>query len=699
MSDINVAVSATFTAETLQEPLALFLDLLRWDAEIEFAPFGQVFQTLLDPSGVFAKNRDGFKIVLVRYEDLTTLDQATSEAEKAVRDLAAALRSAGDVFRGHLLVQVCPASPAALNNPERAALFALLDQVLASELANARIHLISSDEQDRDYPVAEPHDEKSHALGAIPYTAEFFAALAASLSRTMHRLSMPVYKVIALDCDDTLWSGVCGEDGPENVVIDGPRETLQNFMKRQRQSGKVLAIASKNNEGDVLETFRLHPEMPLSLGHFSGRRINWEPKSTTIPSLARELNLGVDSFVFVDDNPKECAEASLALPELVTLPLPADPSQIPAFLRHAWVFDSLGIGTEEDRRRGESYATEGRRKEFRKQARTLGEFLAALELAVEISPLRSENVARAAQLTQRTNQMNFTTVRRSEQEVREMLGQNRCFVVHMRDRFGDYGLVGLIVLDPVPEAVRLDTFLLSCRALGRGVEHRMLRFVGGQALERNLSSVRIPFTPTSKNPPARELLESIGATGESPFAFDAETLRRLRFDPSRGVERQDVAASPETEASVKSPPDYAAIANLRTPEGILAAIRKQKLARAGARPKGEAPRTDLETRLCGLWSELLALPSVGIHDNFFDLGGHSLLAVQLVSRLHKELNVDLPLEAVYTGTLTVAELARSIETFQSAPVEDPEYQALLAEIEGLSDEEAEALLARESGLG
>jgi hypothetical protein len=268
--------------------------------------------------------------------------------------------------------------------------------------------------------------------------------------------------------------------------------------------------------------------------------------------------------------------------------------------------------------------------------------------------------------------------------------------------------VGLIILetriseagDPPPDDAHLDldTFLLSCRALGRGVEHRMLRFVGEQAVERKLGTVRIRFVPTAKNAPSRDLLESIGASGEPPFAFAAEALRHLRFDPSRQA-KAERSPEPVARAHGSRPvPDYARIATLRTPERILAAIRKRKLETAAMRHVGEPPRTVLERRLCALWGDLLALPSVGIHDNFFDLGGHSLLAIQLVSRLHKELHIDLPLEAVYTGTLTVAELARAIETFQSTPVEDPEYQALLAEIGGLSDEEAEALLLRESDL-
>jgi FkbH-like protein len=664
MSVARVAISATFTAEPLREPLELFLRLLRWPSVVEFAPFAQVFQTLLDPNGLFARNAAGFNIVLLRAEDLSASDAVDRLAEAASRHAS-------------LLIRVCPPNGLAMEQE-------LLQRLPASVLSSAG--------QDRLYPVHELYDPRAHHLGAIPYTSEYFAALAAQLARELHRLNRVPAKVITLDCDDTLWSGVCGEDGPYGVSLDSPRRELQVLLKAQRDIGRLLTIASKNNEGDVLDTFRAHPEMPLAIDDFAARRINWEPKAVSLRALAQELNLGLDSFVFVDDNPKESQEVAAELPEVAAVTLPAGAEDIPDFIDHVWAFDAPPTITAEDRRRASLYAQQAERTTWQRQARTLEEFIAGLELSVDLAPIQPADFPRVAQLTQRTNQMNFSTRRRTEADVAEFLatgGIGRA--IKVRDRFGDYGLTGLLLLQPAPPTLFIDTFLLSCRALGRGVEHRMLREAGAIAQQLGLATVTAPLIPTPRNAPAQEFLASIAPAGE---LIPAETLAALVYEPSKSFPHTQEPAPPPTPHHPQAP-DYQRIALLRRPADILAAIQSDKLSRATPRTAGEPPRTDLERRLCVLWSELLGLPSIGIHDNFFDLGGHSLLAVQLVAHLQKELALDLPLEAVYTGTLTVAELARSIEIFQLTQLDAVEYAALLAEIESLTDEEAEALLATE----
>ena len=475
--------------------------------------------------------------------------------------------------------------------------------------------------------------------------------------------------------------------GPRNVVVDGPRLALQRFMAKRRGAGRLLVIASKNNEADVLETFREHPEMPLRLEDFARRRIDWVGKAESLQSLSDELGLGLNSFVFVDDNPKETAEVTAELPEVAALALPSDPNEIGEFLEHFWALDEAAVVTADDRNRTESYAHEAERGSWERQARSLEAFIEGLDLAVEFEPLEERQMARAAQLTQRTNQMNFTTRRRKEGDIREFLQSGSGVVASVRDRFGDYGLVGLILLREVSAELRVDTFLLSCRALGRGVEHRMMRKIGELAVERGLIRVNAEFERTDRNAPAEEFLNRIGD-------WSAGGLARLVYQPSQRVP----STRPSHTVGVGRPPraaDYQRVAELRRVPDLLRAIRNAKKPVTEPVPVSEPARTDLERHLCALWSELLGVPAVGVHDNFFDLGGHSLLAVQLVSRLHRDLAIELPLETVYTGTLTVAALARSIELTELGGMDESAYAAVLAEIESLSDEEAEALLASE----
>ena len=337
--DHGIAISATFTAEAIQPGLAFWASELGLPHEIRFAGYGQLFQQLLDPASLFARNRGGFNVALVRFEDW----RAAGEEESVAR-LAEAVRSAAARFQSPLIVAVCP--PA----------FAALEGRLTAGIADLPgVYVIPSEEIRARYPVAEVYDSLGAELGHVPYTPVFFAALATAVARRIHAIATPPRKVVVLDCDDTLWKGICGEDGPLGIAIDPPRRALQGFMAERRRAGYLLALCSKNNEEDVLDTFRAHPEMPLRIGDFAARRINWEAKSTNLESLAEELDLGLDSFILVDDNPKECTEVQAALPEVLALPLPADPAQIPAFLQHVWAFDRARI-TEEDRRRPEWYA-------------------------------------------------------------------------------------------------------------------------------------------------------------------------------------------------------------------------------------------------------------------------------------------------------------------------------------------------------
>jgi FkbH-like protein len=708
--DRAIAISATFTAEAIQPGLAFWAGELGLDHEIRFAGYNQLFQELLDPVGLFARNR-GFNVALVRFEDWL---RDGGGAQERARQLVEAARSAAAMFSAPLILAVCPATPRSNRECEAA------EGVLFRGIADLpAVHTISSAEVLSLYPVREIHDPHGDELGRLPYTPEFFVALATAVARRIHAIAFPTYKVVALDCDETLWAGICGEDGPQGVSLDLPRRALQEFMLEKRRSGMLLVLASKNNEEDVMETFRCHPEMPLGIGDFAARRVNWGSKATNLRSLAEELELGLDTFILVDDNPKECTEAQAGAPEVLALALPPRAEEIPEFLRHVWAFDRARV-TEEDRRRAELYAQRAERTRAERSAGSLEEFLASLELEIGIAPMKPEQVARVAQLTQRTNQMNATCMRRREAEVLDALRSGaECLTVDVRDRFGSYGLTGVVIFRCEGAALAVDTFLLSCRALGRGVEHRMVARLGEIARKRGLARVEIPFVQGQRNRPAQLFLESLrAADADGVFRLGAEEVAAVRYTAGQGSRpeplRHGVPPGPGS-ASVQSRDpvgagwtgletsparriDYRRIATeLRDPHAILerirAATRRTLPDRPDAFPR-TPPRTPLERELAELWAALLNVPSVGIHDNFFELGGHSLLAVQLLSRVRQVWGVELSLEVVYSGEFTVAELAKAVE-LKEIEEAGGDYRALIEELENLSDEEVRALLAEE----
>lgn len=679
----TLAITATFTAEPLSEPLRYWLDRLELPAKVEFAPYNQVFQQLLDPASSVARNARGLNLVLLRLEDwrhtgsLAESEPAAGEenVRRNVREFVAAMKSAAERTPTPFLVCVCPASKATNATSSEARVIAEQQAALEAELAGlAGVYLLTPGELAAWYPVADYDDASAYELGHVPYTPVFFSALATAIARKFHALNRRPVKVIVLDCDQTLWSGVCGEDGPEGVGIDASRRALQQFIVAQREAGKLICLCSKNVEEDVLGVFALRADMPLRLEHIAARRLNWLPKSENLRSLAEELQLGLDSFVLVDDNPVECAEVDANCPEVLALQLPEDPALLPQFLRHCWVFDDLKL-TVEDRHRAEMYRQNRERERLRAQAPSLKVFLAELDLRVDIDSATADDLARVSQLTQRTNQFNCTSLRLSEGEVLSRLAKGLVHAVRVSDRFGDYGLSGVVVTRETPSCLDVEIFLLSCRVLGRGVEHRTLARLGEIALERGLSWVDVHYSRSSRNKPAFDFLERVGAefkqalNGGYVFRFPAEVAARLRFEPSQVSPLEITPRSiPGKEPDGPRPAKFAGYRKIALEAGDSETIHQAIETHAAQRNRrtsgGASPRTKVERQLCELWESLLHVERVGVTDDFFELGGHSVLAVRLFAGIEKLFGRKFPLVTLFQAP-TIEQLAEVISRGQT----------------------------------
>ena len=699
MPNFRFALSATYTAEPLEPVLTFWGRRLSLDLDVQFAPYNQVSQTLLDPAGLFTANQRGVNVILVRIEDLAQFDRndpaTLSRIESNLRGLLDIVRPAPAHMSVPLIFVLCPSSPEFLADPARARF--VRDMAALTEAAlddSPGLQCLTSGEIERLYPVIEKHSPEGDRLGRIPYTELYFCALGTALVRLTHGLYMPPFKVIALDCDNTLWRGICGEDGPRGVTIDEPYRELQRFMADQRDSGMLLTLASKNNADDVLDAFAQNPDMPLSFRQFVATRLNWEPKQENLESLADELSLGVDSFILVDDSPKETAQVAESLPQVLSLTLPHNPDDIPHFLNHVWAFDHVVV-TEEDRHRNVYYT---QAQEFGRElakAQSAEHCLETLDLRVHMNPMTPDRLPRTAQLTQRTNQFNLTTIRRTEQEI---AGSGlECRVIDVADRFGEYGLTGVVLYKTEGDTLVLDTFLLSCRVLGRGVEHCVMSALAEEAAARGLDSVMASFVATAKNAPARDFLESIRPQ------YRVEGGYRFPVSALIGLKPQAAAIAAVPQSSKRKPsaapphkrPDYQQIAReLSTAAQVHEAISAEFTPAAIDQSMNET-----ESKLAVIWCDLLKRPSVPLSGNFFDLGGHSLLAVALIVRVKEAFGIELPIDDVYAAGLTLGGLARNIEArLAGAPqANDAEYEAILRELESLSDEEVERLLAEESG--
>lgn len=353
-------------------------------------------------------------------------------------------------------------------------------------------------------------DQRKWLMARLPLSAEAMRWLGSEWSRFVCCLAGRSSKVVVTDLDNTLWGGVVGEDGPAGIHLGadyagaGFRE-LQHALLACYDRGIMLAIASKNNEADALEVLDTHPDMILKRKHFASVRINWNHKTQSIREIAEELNVGIDSILFLDDNPSEREIVRRELPFVTVLELPGDPLAYANAVRNHPALQRLTLSAE-DRERNRYYVEQKARDELSQSTQTIEDFYRALDQVVEIQPANRGTISRIAQLTQKTNQFNLTTKRYSEQEI-ETLANSADWGVHsanVRDRFGDNGIVALAITHRNGKNLEIDTFLLSCRVIARTVETAILAFLADEAKAAGCNMLRGWFCPTKKNQPAAE---------------------------------------------------------------------------------------------------------------------------------------------------------------------------------------------------
>ena len=345
--------------------------------------------------------------------------------------------------------------------------------------------------------------------GTLRLCRHVFAAVRALLSGPK--------KVLVLDLDNTLWGGVVGELGAYGVQLgespDGEAfRAFQSYCKELAQRGIVMTVASKNNEADAREPFERNPDMVLRLEDIAAFSANWEPKSRNIARMAEQLRLGLDSFVFFDDNPAEREQVRQALPQVEVVDVPEDPAEYVAALASTLLFESLPL-TAEDADRGAQYQAEARREDAKQAFGSLDDYLGSLEMVGDLRPVDDADMQRVVQLLGKTNQFNLTTRRHSEAVVRGFLALPRSvlYTLRLRDRFGDHGLVAVVLAVPeTAEVLRIDTLLMSCRVIGRTVEQFLWSRTVQRARELGFARVEAEFLPTAKNAQVARLFDEFG---------------------------------------------------------------------------------------------------------------------------------------------------------------------------------------------
>mgnify|MGYP001193854912 FL=1 len=323
-------------------------------------------------------------------------------------------------------------------------------------------------------------------------------------------------KCIVLDLDNTLWGGIIGEDGFDGIEL-GHSSNGKAFVEFQKQllslweQGIILAINSKNNFDDAIKVIKEHPDMILREKHFASIKINWNDKAQNLIDISEEINIGLNSMVFFDDDKLNQERIKNEFPEVLTIELPNDPSQYTEILTDLNDFNVLQ-STEEDSKRGEMYAQQRQRNQFKETVSNLEQFLNQLKIKVKIKKSNEFTVPRISQLTLKTNQFNLTTRRYQEEDIKKFVNDDNYLVgcAQVIDKFGDNGITGAFIVKKENDIWTLDTFLLSCRVMGRGVEDAILSHIIDDAKSNNVKEVKAEFIQTAKNKPAENFLKDFG---------------------------------------------------------------------------------------------------------------------------------------------------------------------------------------------
>ncbi len=539
------------------EPLARLLrNVPGFDAvAIDVAPFGQVYQALVEAATeehwakIIWTQPDRVIVHFARACALESVDHNTVLAEvDSFADIIVQAANGKHVFvadwsiprnhQGYGMLEWRPGL--GLRH-----LLAHMNLHLAERLApHPQIFVMNTERWLRS--AAETQPSKLWYATKVPYALQVFEHAAQDIVGAIDAIKGKARRLIVLDLDNTLWSGVVGETGWEGLRLGGHDHLGEAFRDFQRElkalsnRGIQLAIVSKNDEVVALQAISQHPEMLLRQSDFVGWRINWQDKAVNILELAKELNLGLASIVFIDDNPAERDRVTSALPEVLVPNWPKDPTSYVRALRELDCLQSSVISNE-DRTRKESYVANRERQQLLRTADTADDWLRRLGMRVRVDRVSVANIARVSQLFNKTNQLNLSTRRLSELEILDWNSYEHrsMLTISVSDHFGDMGLVGIVAVETTGVAGAIVDYILSCRVMGRKVEETLLYLATEELARLGARSVDIHYLQTARNRPTLEVLQKAGLRAVTPEHFVIDMTDGFKQPDTVTIERTD----------------------------------------------------------------------------------------------------------------------------------------------------------------
>lgn len=386
------------------------------------------------------------------------------------------------------------------------------------ELAQKRSPVFICDVQELTNEVGwqKAFDAKNYTSADMVWSLNFLPLVAKHISGIIEAFEGRFKKCIVLDLDNTLWGGIIGDDGMSGIEIGAlgrgkAFSDLQRWLKELKNRGVIVCVCSKNDEATAKEPFQSHPDMVLRLDDIAVFAANWDNKVDNLHFIQQTLNIGFDSMVFLDDNPFERGMVKEGIPALEVPELPEDPVDYLRLLQRLNLFETVSF-TGEDNKRVKQYQEESKRASTKKIYQNEDDYLASLGMKAEVLPLDAFTIPRAAQLSQRSNQFNLRTVRYTESDLQKMAASNEynAFVVRLADKFGDYGIISFIVLKKEAQRLFIESWMMSCRVLKRGVESLVLNAIVNVAKEEGLSTIVGEYLPTAKNGLVKDHYQNLG---------------------------------------------------------------------------------------------------------------------------------------------------------------------------------------------
>lgn len=703
-AQLKVALLATFTVNPLAPYLGMALEQTTTHADLWIGQYNQIIPQCLSADSELMRYKPDLLVVWLRLEELwgaqplPLTDAPATYAETAMEVADACLDAAQRC--GATLVFVLPALPelrplgvgdACSPIAVTATATTVREQLRRHLAGQPGVLLVDAEDIVRRVGSLRAYNHRTLAVARIPFSEEVFCLLGQRLAHLI-TLSQAPSRLVAIDPDNVLWGGTIEGQGPKGVDLNegGPGEIyrqVQAWLLELQRAGTRLTLCGSYAEADIWQAFARR-EMRLKQADVAGWQ--FRPCVQAVRELAEDLNVDVDRFVVITANADVRAELEQTLPGAHCIVMPDDPAEWISVLPESGLLDLLPPSTQAPALPEPAV----RPDEQRGGGNTLSNFLARLALDVRLYAVEPQQIEHIAHLTQHTSDFHLTGTQRSSDDITAFLSCNtaECFAIDVHDRLGDYGVAGTIFFQVEADILRVDTFLLNCRVLGRNVEYIVLSRLAAIARERGCTQVQLEYRRTARNAIAGEFVKAVagGALQQELNGFSArlpiETLAALTahgtpisscsLAPTTTMppERSQNTASPaaafvtacwhklgaERQASLLT----TIATQYQNSQQILAAVRKRHCrARPHLKEDFVAPRTALEAQLVEVWAHVLGIERVGVRDNFFHLGGHSILATQLVIQLQQKIGVELPVR-IFFETPTVESMAQAIEVIR-----------------------------------